>query len=90
MVSIKLLLMVSIAVLLCSFLFPFCVLAIHPLLDGTSGGATVFSFSKLLVSGRATLSKGLIVVWGVWLGDYGLGNSGCDKSRAQQGAPLEG
>ena len=36
----------------------FYVLSIHPLLDGTFGGATAFSFSQLLVSGKATLCKG--------------------------------
>ena len=46
------------AVLLCSFLSRFNVLATHTLLDGSLGGATAFSFSQLLVTGRATLSKG--------------------------------
>ena len=67
-------------------------LAIHPLLNGTLGGATALSLSQLLVSGRAVLSKG---------GDCDMRclselfcstfcNPGCEKSRVQQGVPREG
>ena len=47
--------------------YPF---SIHLLLDGFLGGASAFSLSQLMASGRAILSKRVIVMWGVWVNDY--------------------